>query len=136
MSWDVFLQYFPAEARNLTEVKDVPATTGSRASTVSALQQLFPDANISDPSWVTLERPEFVIEFNLGHKEQCEGIGLRVHGSDDVIPVILHIARHFGMRACDISTGEFLDSSTNPAAGLQGWRDLLSRATENPAPES
>ena len=35
------------------------------------------------------------------------------------------------LRALDYSTGEFLDESDDPAAGLRGWRALRDRAIDD-----
>ena len=84
-----------------------------------------------DPSGATLTTSQFSVEFNLHLNKRnnriVEAIGLRVHGFDSVINVIRELCETAGWSAYDTSQGDFIDFATNPAAGLQGWRDYAQR---------
>ena len=57
-----------------------------------------------------------------------DGLGVRAQGDDATVEHLLRLCAHTGWRALDISTGEFLDDSDDPASGLSGWRALRDRA--------
>ncbi len=111
MSWDVLLLKLPQEAMSPADIPDryENPTIGSRAEVVSALQKLFRDVEGGDDSFVTVDSSAFAIEISLGDDECCSALLLHVHGDQaKAKKSILRIAEHFGLRAIDCSTNEFI----------------------------
>jgi hypothetical protein len=111
MSWDVLLQKFPDDATRPEQVPDdyLPPAVGSRAEVAAAVSKLFRHVEGAGESFITIVRSAFAIEISLGDEEPCSQLLLHVH--DDhaaATKAILRLADHFGMRAIDCSSGEFI----------------------------
>jgi hypothetical protein len=52
-------------------------------------------------------------------EENTPPLGVRAQGGDEVV---VRLCAQAGWRALDISTGAFLDETSDPATGLRGWR--------------
>jgi hypothetical protein len=122
---------------HITSVEKLPddfqSILGSRAAVLGLLADLFPDADFSDPTWVTLEREDFVIEFIVGTGDPVESVGLRIHGADSVMDAVHLLCQRTGWRAYDASLGALIDFAHNPAKGLQAWRSYAERVIRSDA---
>ena len=119
----------------LADDSDIPPL-GPRQAILSLLDQRFPDADVSDTSWVRLARDDFVIEFMVGTADPVASLGLRIHGSDRAMDVVESLCRYTGWRAYDTSLGDFIAFDDNPAKGLQAWRQYRDRVVEPLAPNA
>ncbi len=133
MSWDVLLQKFPENTSRPQDVPDdyLPPAVGSRADVVSAVRKLFRGAETDGESFVTVERSAFAIEISLGEEEPCSQLLLCVHVSGDAAPAtkaILRLADHFGMRALDCSTSEFLEAEPAAPQSEAGGKPRLKKS--------
>lgn len=123
MSWDIFVQDFPAVA-TVEEIPDdfVPRSVGTRDVMIGKITQALPAADFSDPAWGLIEGPDWSIEVNLGEGDECEGFALHVRGSsDDVVSAVIRILDHVQLRAIDSATGEFFDPATAQSS-FEQWR--------------
>ena len=149
MSWDFLLQKFPENTARPEEVPDdyLPPSVGSRADVASAVCKLFRHAESDGESFVTIERSGFTIEISLGDEEPCSQMLLHVHvdGEDATAATktILRLADHFGMRAIDCSTSEFMEAerSRGSREGRERKREekarhrhMVDENAENPVP--
>lgn len=128
MSWIVTLLKFPSEIKTLDDIPPgfMPEPLGSRNEVLSLLAQLFPDANLSDPTWVTLDRDEYVIEFMVGDKDPVMSLGFRPHGSDALMKALQLLCERTGWRALD-ENAEFIEFDDDPAKGLRAWREYTAQ---------
>jgi hypothetical protein len=55
-------------------------------------------------------------------EENTPPLGVRAQGGDEAAEVVVRLCAQAGWRALDISTGAFLDETSDPATGLRGWR--------------
>src|SRR6187200_478558 len=110
MSLEVLLQKFPKDAARPEQVPDdyLPPAVGSRAEVASAVRKLFRYAEYPGESFITIERSTFTLEISLGDEDPCSQLLVQVHG--DATKAILRLADHFGMRAIDCSTSEFIEA--------------------------
>lgn len=146
MSWDVLLQRFPETTTRPEDTpRDcLPPAVGSRADVAAAVRKLFRNVEGDSDSFLTIFRSAFAIEISLGDEEPCSQLMLHVH--DDhaaATKAILRIAEHFGMRAVDCSTGEFVDAargrrrrevSEQERADAERYRRSIEEALKNPVP--
>jgi hypothetical protein len=123
MSWDLFIQHLPASAITVDDVPDdfSPLPLGSRAEVVSAIVTVFPEADTSDPSWVTFETPMYSIVFATTAEEPVTAMTLHVRGDESVVPGIAALVEKLGARAVDSWTGEFFDPVT-AVESIRRWR--------------
>jgi len=131
MSWDVTIYRFPRDIETVVQLADdfKPPAIAPRAEVAQSLKRLFPDADISDLSWLVLNGQGYKIEINMGRKEPCDGFTLHVRGSDRALNAVTQIALNFEARAFDMTACQFLDRMSNPASGFQQWRKYTRRVS-------
>jgi hypothetical protein len=129
MSWDVNIYRFPRDVENIAQLNDDFKLTAlaPRTKVVESLKQLFPEADISDLSWLVVDRKRFKIEISTGHAEWCLGLTLHVSGEECPLKEVIKIAQLFGARAFDMTAYQFLDRMNNPASGFEQWRKYIHR---------
>ena len=129
MSWDVVIMNVPEGIESPAELPDdFESNLGTAESFLSLLNSLFPEIDLSDPTWGILDGPDFSIEFSIGENDPIESVMLHVRGSDQAIQPIQRLCQAGSWRALDMGDGEFIDFSAEPAAGLESWRDLRDEA--------
>jgi hypothetical protein len=126
MSWDIFIQQFPASARTVADIPDTftASPIGTRAELIGKIRKALPDVDFTDPVWGVLDAGDYSIEFGLGDDDPLYGITLHVRGSDAVLPNITRVLDTLGLRAIDSWTGEFFDPSI-AAHSLARWRTYI-----------
>ena len=126
MSWDIFIQQFPANARTVAEIPDTftAAPIGSRSDLIAKIRAALPDADFTDPAWGVLNGDDYSIEFGLGDDDPLYGITLHVRGSDAVLPKVTRVLEVLGLRAIDSWTGEFFDPGV-AVHSLARWRSYI-----------
>jgi hypothetical protein len=126
MSWDIFIQQFPASARTVADIPDTftASPIGTRAELIGKIRTALPDVDFTDPVWGVLDAGDYSIEFGLGDDDPLYGITLHVRGSDAVLPNITRVLDTLGLRAIDSWTGEFFDPSI-AAHSLARWRSYI-----------
>jgi hypothetical protein len=124
MSWDIFVQDLPTDARTFEEIPEdfVPVPLGSRAAIIDRIKEVAPAADFSDPSWGHLDEPGFSIEFNMGNKEECRSFAFHVYGADAAAGVVAAILEHLKLRALDSQTGGFFEAGESARESLRRWR--------------
>lgn len=129
MSWDVLLLRVPegVTAVDALAVDFVPDPVGALDAVVGLLGQWIPGVDLSDPSWGQLEGPGWSIELSIGDEDPVDSVMLHVRGGgDDVLPVVIRIARVLECGALDISTGDFLvEGATEGWNAFQQYRDRV-----------
>jgi len=136
VSWDVYAFVPPP---GVSRVEDIPndyegPSLGRREAVIEAIRENAPHMDSSDPSWLTLNGPDHLIELGLGRKDEVYGIMFFCRGGDGVIPLILAICARLGAVAYDTSEGEFLSESTG-AASLAAWQAYRDRVVSRPTGE-
>ena len=123
MSWDVVMMRLPAGTTQLAELPDDFETPlGSLPRVLDVLRETFPDIDLSDPTWGTIEGDDYSIEFNIGDDDPCTSIMLHVRGTEQAIEPIRRLCDHTGWAAFDTTTDKVMDFAADPADGLRQWR--------------
>ena len=130
MSWDLTAIKTKRHVQSgsaLTEVDCVPL---ERQQMIAELEKAAKvcDAHLdtSDPSWLVMQKREWLIEFSLSKdREQLITMGLRVRGSEEPTEVFAYLIQDLGMRLVEWSTGEFLDLSKQSRFGH--WHEWSER---------
>ena len=124
MSWDIFVQDLPRDARSTADIPADfrPKSIGKRADVIRKIRELLPEANFSDPSWGRIEAEDWSIEVNIGDSEECKSFALHVRGGDAVVGVVAGILAHLDLRALDSQTGEFFVAGPEALESFQKWR--------------
>jgi len=125
MSWDVSIIKFSKRFESVADIPESerPLSLGNRTSVHTAVSRVFPGTNWTDPAWGTWDGPHGSIEFNLGNGDEVDGFMLHVRAEQEVVPMIVALCISNDWQGLDCSTGQFVEKSVDPAAGLYGWRD-------------
>jgi hypothetical protein len=131
MSWDIFVQDWPADAKTIMDIPDdySPAPIGQRSEIIGGIKEVVPHVDFSDPSWGYIRGTDYSIEVNLGNEEVVRGFAFHVRGSNTSIGVISDILRHLHLRA--IADGEFFEPA-HAAESLECWRNYRDQIVINP----
>lgn len=126
MSWDVFIQHLPASALCMADIPDdfEPLPLGGRHEVVSTILSIFPDADATDPTWLTLRTPDYTVSFGTGTEDVVTGLTLHVRGDESVIAPIAQLIDRLGARGIDSFTGEFFDVAT-ARESIRRWRTYV-----------
>jgi hypothetical protein len=126
MSWDVFIQHMPASALRFADIPEdyTPLPLGTVAEVVAVIQAVFPDADASDPTWVTVETPAYSIECGLGTDDPVSTIALHIRGDDSVVEKVAELIDRLGARAIDSWTGDFFDADA-ALDSIRRWRNYV-----------
>jgi hypothetical protein len=130
MSWDIFVQDIPQEARSTSDIPDdfVPAVIGTRTEIIESLSRVVPGADFSDPAWGRIDGHGYSIEVNLGADGPCRGFALHVRGGDSAVFVVHEILDDLGLRAFDPSSDTGIFSLAEGSLdGLAEWREYRDR---------
>lgn len=116
MSWDVFVQNAPREAKTVADIPADfrPTSIGKREEIVARIKEVFPTANFLDSSWGTIQGQGWSIELNMGSSEDCKGFAFHIRGRREAAEVVGAILDYLDLRAVDTETGEFFTTRTKP----------------------
>ena len=129
MSWDVIIINVPEDIETVSELTDdSTAPLGSKNYVLSAISNVFPHANVADPTWVVVDGESYSIEFSVGHQDEIEFLMLHVRGDANAIDAIECLCKLTGWHAFDTAMGDFIDFGANRDKGFRRWqqyRDLI-----------
>ena len=112
MSWDIFIQDFPAVA----SISEVPADfkprpIGEREELVKKVREAIPFIDRVDNDWLFAKGDDIDLSIQL-HMEDATRVRymvVHVHGGDQSAACVAALLRHLGLRAHDTATGELFD---------------------------
>lgn len=137
MSWDVTIMKFGRTYGSVEDIPDdaTPLPLGSTSGVHASVTRFFPGTDWSDATWGIFDSLYGSIEFNLGKDDPAISLMLHVRASNEVVAAIVAMCREYGWNALDCSTGESLENSTNPTAGIEGWRSYRDKVLGRDLPE-
>ena len=133
MSWDLTAIKTKRHVQSVSDLTEEDCVPLERQQMIAELEKAATvcDAHLdtSDPSWLVMQKREWLIEFSLSkHREHLITMGLFVRGSKEPTEVFAYLIQQLGMRLVEWSTGEFLDLSKQSSFGRwQGWSDRVLR---------
>jgi hypothetical protein len=132
MSWDIFVQELPRDAKTTTDIPGDfrPGTIGKRSTIIEGIKEVVPSADFSDPCWGVIDGDDWSIEVNIGANEDCGGFALHVRGSDAAIGAVEAILQHLGLRALDSQNGDFFTAGPEAIDSFRKWRAYRDQVVE------
>lgn len=133
MSWDLTAIKTKRHVQSVSDLTEEDCVPLERQQMIAELEKAAKtcDAHLdtSDPSWLVMQKREWLIEFSLSkHGEQLITVGLCVRGSREPTEVFAYLIQELGMRLVEWSTGEFLDLSKQTSFGRwQEWSERVLR---------
>lgn len=125
MSWDVFVQDLPSEARAVADIPDdfEPSSLCARSNLIERIREFAPTVRFADEAWGTFEAPTFSVEFNLGADETVQSFALHVRGDDQAAAFVSDLLTHLGYRALDPqSDSGIFEPGRVAETSLRRWR--------------
>jgi hypothetical protein len=124
MSWDIFVQDIPVGALSAGDIPEdfEPRPLGPREEVVRRILEVVPDADFSDPSWGTVETPEYSIEFNIGDEDEVMAFALHVRGGDASAGLVADLLARCGWRAFDTAAESGIFDPASARDSLERWR--------------
>jgi hypothetical protein len=124
MSWDIFVQDFPQEAKTVSDIpKDFrPRSLGERSAIIERIRAVVPASDFSDPSWGVIDGDGWSIEVNMGDEKECRSFAFHVRGGDGPVGVVEAILQDLGLRAVDSGTGDFFVGGSEALDSFRKWR--------------
>lgn len=129
MSWDLYAQDLPAEAKSVSEIPAdfSPRTLGPRTEIIAKIKEVVPTADFSDPSWGLVDGPGYSIEISLGDDEvNC--FAFHVHGDELPIGWIEAILKRLNLRAIDMQSAELFNREA-AVESFNQWKAYRDRST-------
>lgn len=130
MSWDLTAIKTKRHVQSVSDLTEEDCVPLERQQMIAELEKAATvcDAHLdtSDPSWLVMQKREWLIEFSLSkHREHLITMGLFVRGSKEPTEVFAYLIQELGMRLVEWSTGEFLDLSKQ--SSFQHWQEWSDR---------
>ena len=132
MSWDLTAIKTKRHVQSVSDLTEEDCVPLEHQQMIAELEKAAKtcDAHLdtSDPSWLVMQKREWLIEFSLSKqpREQFITMGLFVRGSEEPTEVFAYLIQELGMRLVEWSTGEFLDLSKQSSFGhCQEWSERV-----------
>ena len=134
MSWDIFVQDLPKDAKSTSDIPEdfKPRSIGKRAEMIREIRLVVPSANFSDPSWGRIDGDEWSVEVNLGEDEEVKSFAFHVRGGDAAVGVVSAILSHLRLRALDSQTGEFFEAGPQALDSFRQWNLYRDQICDDP----
>ena len=136
MSWDIFVQDIPAEARSVADIPDdfAPQPIGSPLRVLDALRAVAPFADFSDPTWVRIDAPDACMEVGIGADNPVECFAFHIRGGSGSIGIVAEVLQRLHLRAFDTASATGIFDPSQAAESLHRWQQyrahvLASRTT-------
>lgn len=115
MGWDLTIINVVDGSKTIEEIgEDSVEPVGNRERVISLIKKIFPDANVSDSSWITVHRKSYSLEFSLSQQEWIDSFMVHIHGNDEkVVDAIAEFCLASGWSALDAAIGNLIDFSSD-----------------------
>jgi len=118
---------YPIDVSRLSELPECfrPPHVTTLVEFRARISEWFPgaDTNASRRGCLILGSDYTISIMLFVEDDSVEGFYLNVRGEDSVVPAVRRIIDGFGVRACDLSTGEFWDMEAGLRKALREWRE-------------
>lgn len=133
MSWDIVVQDLPEQAQTIAEIPDdfAPQPIGKRSDIIEKILEVVPFADFSDPSWGTIDGPNFSIEVNINARELVYSFAFHIRAGGNIGAVIVtDILENLNLRALDPQSQSGFFERENAVKSLGQWREYRDQITK------
>jgi len=76
MSWDIFVQDFPSDAKSIEDIPDdfKPGSIGKTSDIIERIKEVVPTADFSNPAWGTIDGDGWSIEVNIDEERTATAL--------------------------------------------------------------
>jgi hypothetical protein len=128
MSWDIFVQDLPRDAKTIDDIPDDfrPGSLNlDRSDLIKLIKELVPSADFTNPAWGTADTGTLCLEFNIGEDETVDSFAIHSRGATDDAITIAMILDRLNLRALDAGTGDFFSLEKCDVEGWKRYRDQV-----------
>jgi hypothetical protein len=124
VSFDVFFQSFPRNAKTLDEVPDhfAPAPLGSLANVRALLKSALPNMRLAQDGAGVVDADSFSAEIIMGDDDPCEGFMVSLRGGPGGAAIVDAICNVTGFRAVAPGVDRIITSGDEIGESFAGWR--------------
>jgi len=124
VSFDVFVQDLPPDARTVADIPDdfAPKPIGRRADIVAGILRAAPATSFADPTWGVINGPGFSIEVNIGPEEVLDSFAFHIRGGQETLFVVADILRELRLRAIAPGTDSGFFEPLELGAAYTAWQ--------------
>jgi hypothetical protein len=124
MSFDVFVQDLPRDARTVADIPDdfIPHPIGRREDILAAILRIAPGANFADPTWGLIDGPGYSIEINMGDADPLQSFAFHVRGGQEALLVVAHILHELRLRALAPGTKSGFFEESELGVAYSDWQ--------------
>jgi hypothetical protein len=132
MSWDIFVQDIPSDAKSVEDIPDdfSPKPIGSPADVLEAVRSVAPFADFSDPTWVQIDAPGINIEVSIRSEEPLASFAFHVRGGDCSAGVVSDILSRLRLRAFDPASDSGIFDPQSASESFQKWKEYRDRVVQ------
>ena len=132
MSWDVLIMRVPEGVTDLGDIPDdYDEPLCSHSELTARLRAVFPDIDLTDPTWGILEGEDYSIEFNMDEEDPCDSVMLHVRGGDSALAPIKALCDSTGWAAVDAGGGEIIPLTAESVPGFTAWQHMRQQSDPN-----
>jgi len=100
-----------------------PGPIPPREEIVRIIRDILPTADVSDPSWVRVDGPDFSVEVSLGDQVPLTTFACHIRGGDAAIGFVAELLDALQLRAFDPGSDTGIFNPATAADSLRRWRD-------------
>jgi hypothetical protein len=129
MSWDIFVQDIPEDARTITDIPDNfrPRPLGPRSEVLRLIREVVPQIDFSNPSWGVIEGPDYSVDLSISETEDVASFVLHVRGGDTAAGLVADLLTRCGWRALDPASESGIFDPDKAIESLRKWRSYRDR---------
>jgi hypothetical protein len=132
MSFDIFVQDIPLEAKSVEDIPDdfAPQPIGARSRVVAAIRKVAPEVTFARPEWGTIDGEGFSIEVSLGLDDPVMGFAFHLRGGEEGLFLVADILAELGVRAFAPGTEAGLFEVDRAGEAFSRWRSYRDRVAQ------
>lgn len=129
VSWDLFVFDFEEALSDPETGKAIfldnwePPAIGDAKSVRAKISEVFSQVIWTDPTWGSVDRADFSLEFNIGGQDVISNFV--IHARGQATPAVLTLMSETGWKILDTSTGKWLHETSNPDEGREAFQRYL-----------
>jgi len=132
MSFDIFVQDIPVNAKSVRDIPDDfrPQPLGARSEVLAAIRNAAPEVKFVRPDWGSIEGNGFSIEVNLGPDDPVINFAFHLRGGDGGLFLVADILAALGVRAFAPGTESGLFEVDRMGEAFLRWKSNHDRVTQ------
>jgi hypothetical protein len=125
MSFDVFVQDLPRDARTVADIPDdfTPQPLGRRADILAGILRAASGADFTDPTWGRIDGPGYSVEVNIGPEDPVQSFAFHIRGGPEALLVVAGILAELRLRAIAPGTESGFFEPSEFGGAYSAWQE-------------